>query len=457
MPNLTAYVASQIYLTYPTDMEKVPFFETMKAENKIINPAYAKHKALNISCVGVAKYYYFWRVQVTPNYRYFILSRGYQNRVKQLAKHYGIVIDWVDKTIFPSLKKPFPKPNYDLDQFQEIAIQSLIKFETGCLVAPTGSGKTNMLLSVIHLLQTPTLILVHTKSLLEQTVKRCKQNFGIKSGILGGGKRSIKPITVAMIQTLSRAKSLQDLSKEFGLIVVDEAHHSPCNSWRKILDTLPARYKYGFTATAWRKDQLEFIMWKVIGRIRHKVERQEAVDAGRIMVPKVEWQKTQFTYDFEHSNWIRMISALAKNRERNKLILETVQQRLTTTSRALVLTDRIRHAKRLAILLNDLEPAVLTGDMDSSTQKFMMERIRKGTRLTIATIHLLGEGVDVPGWDLLFLVSPFSPGPRVLQALGRITRTSTNKFAATLIDFVDVNVPKLLHAARGRKQLYLYS
>jgi superfamily II DNA or RNA helicase len=83
-----------------------------------------------------------------------------------------------------------------------------------------------------------------------------------------------------------------------------------------------------------------------------------------------------------------------------------------------------------------------------------MEKVRAGAQLTIATTHLLGEGVDVPGWNLLFLASPIAGGPRTLQAAGRIARPAPGKDRAVLVDFLDEQVPMLRGAFWSRQRLY---
>jgi superfamily II DNA or RNA helicase len=66
----------------------------------------------------------------------------------------------------------------------------------------------------------------------------------------------------------------------------------------------------------------------------------------------------------------------------------------------------------------------------------------------------LGEGVDVPGWNLLFLASPIAGGPRTLQAAGRIARPAPGKDRAVLVDFLDEQVPMLKGAFWSRQRLY---
>jgi superfamily II DNA or RNA helicase len=119
-----------------------------------------------------------------------------------------------------------------------------------------------------------------------------------------------------------------------------------------------------------------------------------------------------------------------------------------------LLVDRIEHADLLARRLSDLDPVLLTGELSAARRARAMAKVREGARLTVATVHLMGEGVDVPGWDLLFLASPISGGPRTLQAVGRVARPAPGKTRALVVDFVDSRTPALAAAWRARRRLY---
>ena len=71
-----------------------------------------------------------------------------------------------------------------------------------------------------------------------------------------------------------------------------------------------------------------------------------------------------------------------------------------------------------------------------------------------ATSSLLGEGIDVPGWDLLLMASPMAGEPRTLQAIGRVSRAAPGKEKATVVDFVDRRVPALVGAHPARQLMY---
>ena len=366
----------------------------------------------------------------------------------------GVRFEVIDQTVCPAAEVPSPKGQ--LDQFQAQALDDLLRYPTGVLESPTGSGKTVMLLSIIPRLQTNTLILVHTTELLNQTMERVESWLGIEPGVIGGGKENIQPVTVAMIQTLAKRDLKQSgIADYFGAIIVDECHHSPATTWAKILQQLPARYKFGFSATCWRKDGLRLLMWRLIGNKNATVSRKVVEAEGRIVWPAVEVVHTDYYYPIQDAaQWTRMITDLVQDPERNQLIEEEVRRRVNDQSQALILTDRIKHANILSQMLQDLAPVLLTGELSTTGRAQAMKRIRAGARLTIATTHLLGEGVDVPGWNLLFLVCPIAGGPKTLQAMGRVARPAPGKDKAVVVDFVDGGVAMLKAAFRKRQELY---
>ncbi len=424
--------------------------ETFIKENRFKNPKFDKNERMG-----------FWNGKERPWIKLFrqgrdslILPRGYFPAVITALRADGVQFQIVDRTVCPQAEPPSPKGQ--LFDFQEQALNDLLRYSTGVLEAPTASGKTNILLSAIPRLKTNALILIHTRELLNQTMERVESWLGIEPGVIGGGKENIQPVTVAMVQTLAKRDLKESgIADYFGAVLVDECHHSPATTWAKILQQLPAKYKYGFTATAWRKDGLRFLMWRLIGNKNAWVSRKVVEAEGRIVWPDVEVVHTNYYYPIQDAaQWTHMITDLVQDLERNQLIEKEVRKRIDEESQALILTDRIEHANRLSWMLQDLPPVLLTGELSKSERAKAMDKIRAGTRLTIATTSLLGEGVDVPGWNLLFLVCPIAGGPKTLQAMGRVARPAPGKEKAVVVDFVDGGVAMLKAAFRKRQELY---
>ena len=88
-----------------------------------------------------------------------------------------------------------------LRPYQEEAVAATLAHSLGVLEAATGSGKTVMALAVIARRSQPALILVHTKELLNQWQARIGQFLGTEAGQLGDGRRDIRPLTVAIVNT----------------------------------------------------------------------------------------------------------------------------------------------------------------------------------------------------------------------------------------------------------------
>ncbi len=385
---------------------------------------------------------------------WLILPRGFFPALIHGLKRATLPYAVEDCTVCPPVSEQLTVKG-NLYPYQERALSDLLRWPTGVLEAPTGSGKTNILLSAVARLGTPALICVHTTELLNQTCDRVRSWLEVEPGVIAGSRAVFSPVTVGMIQTLARRNlEAEGVTEYFGAVLVDEAHHSPAMTWARILEQMPARYKYGFTATAWRKDGMQFLMWRLIGSKSAKIAQFEVRDAGKIVWPDIETVLTDYYFDLaDSSEWGVMLSDLVTNRNRNHLIVREVRSRMNG-SRALILTDRIEHANILAGALQDLQPVLLTGEVSRHEREQAMMRVREGARLTVATTHLLGEGVDVPGWDLLFLVSPIAGGPRTLQAIGRVARPAPGKDRATVVDFVDGRVQALRAAARSRRRLY---
>jgi len=421
---------------------------TIIRANTIANPDFARRERLNLWTGGTPETIALYRRTPTG----LIVPRGTYPILVKVCRDHGLPFTVDDRTVRPPLDETFLVGQ--LWPYQERALDDLLRYPTGVLEAPTGSGKTNILLSVIPVVDTPTLILVHTTELLKQMRDRCASWLGIEAGVMGAGKTVLRPVTIGMLQTLAR-RDLDGLAPLFGCVLMDECHHAPARTYAPILDALPARYKFGFSATAWRKDRLETIMFRSLGPITARVTPSEVNQAGRTIAPEIETVQTSFYYDLtDPTEWTAMITALVENGSRNALIAAEVRDRLRADRHGLILSDRIDHVDRLADGLADLDPIVLTGDMPKKDRDAAMAEVRAGARLTIATSSLLGEGVDVPGWDLLFLATPMAGGPRTLQAIGRVSRAAPGKDRATVVDFVDWAVPALAGAHSQRERLY---
>ena len=192
-----------------------------------------------------------------------VLPRGVLDQCICVANEAGAQVNIRD--IRPSHKKLKLSFTGELLPEQKIAMNKLIDHETGVLSAPPGSGKTVLACAIIAKRKLPTLILVHRQELLEQWKCELSRFLGISTkevGVFSGTKK--KPtgkIDIATILSLKRIEDLEEFFAPYGQIIIDECHHIPAVTFESILKRSSARFVLGLTATPYRKDGHQKILF----------------------------------------------------------------------------------------------------------------------------------------------------------------------------------------------------
>ena len=388
------------------------------------------------------------------------IPRGYARQLIQLLnnKHHPYTI--IDRRrLLPDVHFSFTGT---LKSFQSVAVDAMLKRDFGTLSAPTGSGKTVMVLYLIAQRRQPTVVIVHTKDLAYQWIQRIEQFLGIPAdqvGLLGAGKKRIGDrITVALVQTLYRITD--QVAPHCGHIVVDECHRAPSRTFTDAVTAFDTRYMIGLSATPWRRDKLSRLIFWYLGDVHHKVNKTDLEQKGHILKADVIFRPTLFEPYFDPVNdYSRMLSELTADDARNRLIAGDVEKEAREEKGiCLVLSDRKKHCETLQGILRfkyGLHSERLTGDLSNDARKQVLENLQKGqVNVLIATGQLVGEGFDCPDLSTLFLATPIRFSGRVMQYLGRILRPSRNKTGARVYDYVDVRVAPLMAAARARQRVY---
>ena len=127
-------------------------------------------------------------------------------------------------------------------------------------VAPTGAGKTIIAAAIIKSYMRAgksVLVVAHRREIIKQTCEKLYA-LGISHGIICAGvpSRPLELVQVASIQTLwTRAIHLGKMDlPPAELLVIDECHHCPAATYRKIIDAFPDAVLLGLTATPCRGD-----------------------------------------------------------------------------------------------------------------------------------------------------------------------------------------------------------
>lgn len=341
----------------------------------------------------------------------------------------------------------------NLFDYQQEALQAMLKAKYGILQSPAGSGKTQIGIALAVALGKKCLWLTHTQDLLKQSYDRAKQY--IDESLLGtitAGKVNIGAgITFATVQTLCK-QDLTQYKYEWDVVIVDECHRvagtpTSMTQFSKVISNLASPHKYGLSATVHRADGLIKCCYMLLGDVRYIVPDEAVKD--RCMQVKVERVDTFTKIPMEALdtdgtiNYTKLISSLASNGLRNDEILYRIADE--TEHYHLILSDRL---EQLYDLYNNLPEnlkelaSVIDGKMTSKKGKAEREQaiedMRAGKKhILFASYKLAKEGLDIPRLDRLHLATPQKDYAVIVQSVGRIARVFEGKQQPICFDYVD--------------------
>jgi superfamily II DNA or RNA helicase len=349
------------------------------------------------------------------------------------------------------------KSNIILRDSQIPIAKSIEGKEEGVIVAPPGSGKTVIGMYVISRIGQPTLWVTHTNKLFNQAIERASQFLNIGEEDIGRirqNERSIgKNLTVAMLQTLY-ARDLSELVHNFGMVVVDEVHHLPARSFLSTVTQFPARYMFGLTATDYRKDNLQGIMFQNIGPVIYRLVHEEARE--EVMTPKIKRVYTGIPFLYVDGYFQRLITDVVSNDIRNRMIVRDVASEVAKGNDCIILSGRVKHCHVLLEILKTekIEGRIAVGKGRTSkvNEEAVKDVVDGKSKVLIATYSLLSEGFDCPKLNRLFLTTPVRSRGLYVQSVGRILRQSPGKEDAVVYDYIDEN--SLLYNQAGSREQY---
>jgi superfamily II DNA or RNA helicase len=324
---------------------------------------------------------------------------------------------------------------------QEECIHAISKKDMGVIVAPPGSGKTVLALKAVADKQQPTLIVVHRKQLANQWMERIESFLGIPQkqvGRIGQGKSVIgKQITVATIQSLTKA-DLSEIHKAFGLIIIDECHHIPAETFRNTIAKFNSKYLYGLTATPFRKYNDGKIIFIHLGDIIAEINSTALPDSHH---PKIVIRNTELNVPFnaKTDQFETLSKILVHDSSRNRLILKDVVAELQKGRKCVILTERKEHIQTLEqYLKQSFETITLSGEDPETARKAKWKILQQGNyQVLITTGQFFGEGSDLQNAECLFLVYPFSFEGKLIQYMGRVQRS---EISPTIYDYRDSQI-----------------
>lgn len=344
---------------------------------------------------------------------------------------------------------------YDLHYYQKEAWDAVQQRreagEEGSVIwLPTGSGKTVLIaLQAQEACDDPDgqmLVLVERDFLAEQARDEILEFVPHADiGIYGFGKRALSSkIIIGGVQTLSKPNHLAIIkSLPITTINIDEVHHAPSTSYRKIINCFPNAYKVGQSATPFRADGLS--VYEVFGcdGPTYKKNILELIDQGYLSNLLIAQVKTHVSVgsiktggkegDYDEDELEAAINRPDVNTLAAQTCIKEEYGGPTIPTACFTINKKHAVAVEQEMLRHGIKAKAIV-DMEDGEWNTIQEQFAKKELHMLITVYKLLEGWDANVWRLVDMAPTKSAG-RFLQKIGRGTRRAPGKQFCWLLDF----------------------
>jgi DNA repair protein RadD len=309
------------------------------------------------------------------------------------------------------------------------------------LVAPTGSGKTVIGADIIrtkaHAMR-PVMVVAHRREIITQTSRKLHAA-NVAHGIIQAGfpTRPLELVQVASIQTLwTRAMHRESMGlPPADLLWIDEAHHCPAETYRKIIAAYPDAVLFGTTATPCRGDGrgLGGIFQTMIEcpQVADLIE-QEYLVKTRVYAPVDPDLRGVRTKAGDYVEW-----QLAERMDQDNLVGDIITHWHKFGERRPTVCFAVSVEHSVHIRDEFVKSGVRAEHIDCSTPKAerdaSLERLASGEEV-VTNCMVLTEGWDMPECGCIILARPTKKMGLYRQMVGRVLRPAEGKTDAIVLD-----------------------
>ena len=361
-----------------------------------------------------------------------------------------------DVIFIPELKENLTKLNLDLRDYQEESVRLALKNKSGVIILPTSAGKTLVIATLVKSIQDQhdfkALILVPDIQLVAQTYSDFI-DYGIPESEITKWTGSTEPdknakIVISNAQILLSEKQDLSLLKDIKLLVIDEVHKLKYgNKINKVVEQIPALFRYGFTGTLpdYKIDQ-----WNIFGKIGRVIYFKESIDLRdqnyisqvHVAALKLTYKNTpQFTTPSMHNptaGYEEEITWLQTNPYRNAIIIKLVNK---SDKNTLIMVDRIAHGEELLRILQEStnkQVHFVHGAVEIEEREMIRKLMEEHDNVAcIAISKIFSTGINIKNLHNIIFAAIGKARIKIIQSIGRSLRKHTSKKFATIFDIWD--------------------
>lgn len=308
--------------------------------------------------------------------------------------------------------------------------------ERGIVVMPTGTGKTETMISALVANKCPKLLiavpsaslriqlsnkfislgLLREFGIVDETcynpiVGVISQRFENEQELLDFITTTNVVVTTMSILTGSSQAQQKIMSNSFSHLFVDEAHHSEANTWKKFINHFDVKKVFLFTATPFRNDGKN-LKGKFIYNFSLKDAQKQGYYKKINFLPIREYDKKEADKKIA----LRAVGKLREDIENG--YKHIIMARCVSKNRAIEVFEYYKEFK-------DLSPILIYTGIAGLKKKVAAIKSRK--HRIVVCVNMLGEGFDLPELKIAAIHDERQSLPITLQFVGRFTRSSFNK------------------------------
>jgi superfamily II DNA or RNA helicase len=357
----------------------------------------------------------------------------------------------------------------NLRNYQQQAVAWIVPRKRGMVVAPAGSGKTIIASHAAAQALRPGehgLWVANTREQVDQAIAALTSTPGPED-------------VTWRVECVAAGPSAEGCS----LVVVDEAHHAPAETWAALINSLPTTCRlWGFTATPWHEDEERNDAVIAAFEEFFEIEREDVMAGGHLVpgiVRVIDVDKTgerdlelrhQIEEEFQKKKMRYLYGGLTPDEARRRIAWQFVQEDMASSSRrngaivslaraeleqgatTIVLVGSVAHGEFLASQIPGAE--LLHAKLPKKERRRRVKALRSGELKCAVATSLMDEGADFPVASVLILAAPGKSATKTIQRAGRVMRPHPGKEHGIVYDFADRGW-RMAHG-QHRKRLAVY-
>lgn len=330
----------------------------------------------------------------------------------------------------------------------------------------------------------PTLVVTHTSSVFEQTIKNFENYLKIPIGRIGAGEKKIEKVTVALIQSLTESIStakpqyiatlikkakpkkkiiarpeLLEYLASIDCLISDECHHCSTDSIQAVSEACTnAYYRFGVSATPFRDDLADILIECVTGKriidysASYLIKRDYLSKPTIHLVPFIHHrQPKSLKYKDLYTQEV------VENKSRNDLVCRIARKYIDAGKSVLISVQRIRHGELIEADLKSTygdKVRFANGEDNADALYQTLQDLNTKKLIGVVASSVFKEGVDVPNLDALICAAAYDSTVASFQLVGRALRRTATKNRVDIFDICDSGCRYLSSHSNSRIEIY---